>query len=260
MVGLTAGAVAAVAVVAVLLNYAHGVDVARWNTEPTWRSLLYPLPADGLLVSSSLVLVWQLLATGGTTWRPRLAFVVGIIASAGTNVLAACHTDLHGFALVERVVWTTWPTAALLAAHEMLLLMLTHYATAAGAFGQREQTAKAKQEAAEHRAAAAEAELARARDELAQHQEETAARGQEIAELQAEIEHLSTVGTERTMDDWADLRALVPAIVEHYQGEGRPLAGTDVARVLAVSVRWAQKHMPTEPSTNKPPELATATT
>lgn len=161
IVAVVVAAVLAVVGVAVALNYAHARDVALANGETGWRALLYPIPVDGLLISSSLVMLWQLLVSGETSWKPRIAFVIGIIASIGTNTLAALHTGYNGAQLVENIVWTTGPTAILLLAHEMFLLMLAHYALAADVFGTRAPSpeldeAQQARQAAEQRAAEAE--------------------------------------------------------------------------------------------------------
>lgn len=161
IVAVVVAAVLAVVAVAVALNYAHARDVALANGETGWRALLYPIPVDGLLIASSLVMLWQLLVSGETSWKPRIAFVIGIIASIGTNTLAALHTGYNGAQLVENIVWTTGPTAILLLAHEMFLLMLAHYALAADVFGTREPSpeldeAQQARQAAEQRAADAE--------------------------------------------------------------------------------------------------------
>jgi Protein of unknown function (DUF2637) len=134
LVAATAAAVLTVAVIAVLLNYSHGSDVARFNGEEGWRSTAYPLPADGLLVAASLVMLVRRLRLLRPGWLAQTAFVVGCVASAGTNVLDALHAGLSDHALIERVVWLTWPTLALLAAHEMLMQMLSHFAWIADVF------------------------------------------------------------------------------------------------------------------------------
>lgn len=287
VVTVIAGGVLGVALVTVALNYAHGMDVARANAETGWRAWLYPLPADGLLIVSSMVLVWQMLnleqsRDGMKTWAPRLAFVLGIVASAGTNVLAALHDpNLAGAALVERIIWTTWPTVGLLAAHETLLMLLGHYARQADVFGVGEPdpevvAAQEAQAAAEARAAAAETNAQAAVDEAERRAQEAANAAQEqIAQLTGQVQHLeqglhaAEVHSEsrqreiekmsrdlaelnsvedhadRTSDDWTRIKELATRYVQQERAE-RPSESlvADVVRLFAVSPRWVQQQVP----------------
>ncbi|GGM81922.1 hypothetical protein GCM10012275_60640 [Longimycelium tulufanense] len=317
LVGVTAAAVLTVAGVAVALNFAHAMDVAAYNGEGGWRAWLYPLPGDGLLIAASLVALIRRLLLLSVGWRARAAFVLGILASAGTNVLAAIHADLSGWQLAERIVWIAWPTIALLAAHEMLMEMLGHYARTADIFGVAEpdpaliEAERARQDAEDrarqaldaaeqivadaHTKAAQEIERARAdaaahteqmlaqaetehariqedaerlradlahaqqahqadaaerarvedalRAQLADAQRSAADAAEEAEKVRLELDQLDQVDSDRTTEDWRELRDVVHAWIRQCAQAGRTVTAADIMRVYHTSLRWAQARL-----------------
>lgn len=271
-VGVLVASVGGVALCAVLLNYAHGRDVAMWNGETGWRAWLYPLPADGLLISASMVTVWQLLESGRASWRPRIAFAFGVMLSTGANVLDALHSGVAGAELIERILWTASPTAVLLFAHEMLLLMLARYARQADLFGtqgpnplvvaaeQARDDAKARAQAAEQRAN----DLVRQAQEDAQRLQEQA-RAEADRELGQQAEELAQVRTqldseratwkqerqkltaqhEATRRDFEQVRAQLDELAraDDEADEGH----RDFERVAAAAERWVAEERRARP-------------
>lgn len=243
---VTVCGVLAVAGVALALNYAHGRDVARYNAETGWRAWLYPLTADGLLIVASLVLVWQLCRHGRTTWDARIAFTIGILASGGTNVLAALHADLGGLALVERITWTVWPTVGLLAAHEMLLRFLREYAAADPA---HDETTRSGHQDAQQRTADAEARANELAAQLQQERQDYAAGVDtlrtELERARAELAEVDEHDQDPADADFEAIRAHVAGWIREQLDQGREVRTSDVPRVFRASLRWAQKHVPT---------------
>lgn len=248
---VTIGGVLAVAGVALALNYAHGRDVAHYNAETGWRAWLYPLTADGLLIVASLVLVWQLCRHGRTTWDARIAFALGILASAGTNILAALHADLDGLALIERITWTVWPTVGLLAAHEMLLRFLREYADGAALFSHHHPADvedDSAQQAAESRAAAAEQRAAELATQMQHERQEQAGEldqlRAELNQARAELNELDEQEQDHDAADFEAIRTQVDVWIRDRLARGREVRTTDVPLVFRASLRWAQKHVP----------------
>lgn len=294
-----AAIVSGVAAVALALNFEHGRQLSELNGEHGWRAAVWPLAVDGLLLASSLVGLVRRLLGLSVGFRSRAAFVVGIAASAGANIVLALHSNLTSWALTERIGVTTWPTIALLLSHEMGLQLIAYYARITDVFGVeapapelvaerqarenaerllaktrsdfdrqlaalREQAEKALQDAQAETVAAqrqAEDQLAELR---AQHQQHDSERQQLINALRAEVEaaeqraaerHQQVEDLQRQLDEFDELGdqdADFDAIREHLgwaiEGalrDGRAVRNVEVPQIYRVSLRWAQKYVPT---------------
>ncbi|SFE69714.1 Protein of unknown function [Actinopolyspora alba] len=285
LVLLMAAVVGLVATVALALNFEHGRELATLNAERGWRSLLWPLAVDGLLLAASLVgLVRQLLGLP-VGLRSRAAFVVGIAASGGTNVLLALHSSLSGWELAERIGVMTWPTLALLLSHEMGLQMVAHYARIIDVFGVQApapELVAAEQRAEQYRQErdAAHHAFTVERDQYVESAELNAQLRTTVAQLERTNEGLRSKLAEQseqraeqernTVRDWEQVRQQAHEWARAYVREHGDLpTGPQIAQQFGASERWALKqrnaimdelldlrNRQQEPSTNGHPVLA----
>ena len=111
---LTAGtAVAALAVIAGAVSYAHMKVLAERHGETGWRAHAFPLSVDGIETVASLVLLADRRVGRRSSWLVWAALAAGTAASMAANV-AVGATDPVG-----RVV-AGWPAFALLVAIKLL--------------------------------------------------------------------------------------------------------------------------------------------
>jgi Protein of unknown function (DUF2637) len=111
---LTAGtAVAALAVIAGAVSYAHMKVLAERHGETGWRAHAFPLSVDGIEIVASLVLLADRRVGRRSGWLVWAALAAGTAASVAANV-AVGATDPVG-----RVV-AGWPAFALLVAIKLL--------------------------------------------------------------------------------------------------------------------------------------------
>jgi Protein of unknown function (DUF2637) len=111
---LTAGtAVAALAVIAGAVSYAHMKVLAERHGESGWRAHAFPLSVDGIEIVASLVLLADRRVGRRSGWLVWAALAAGTAASVAANV-AVSATDPVG-----RVV-AGWPAFALLVAIKLL--------------------------------------------------------------------------------------------------------------------------------------------
>lgn len=252
---IMAALVSGVAVVALVLNYQHGRELAALNGEHGIRAVLWPLAVDGLLIAASLVGLVRKLLSLSVGFRARSAFIIGIIASAGANIVLALHSDIAGWLLAERIAVMTWPTAALLCAHEMGLQMISHYARLTDVFGveapnprvvDAEQRRQEAEQTAEHYRQEYVDLAARVTD-----LHTTLSRVQRDNEqLRAELDSLDSeqapqrAETERTVRDWEQIRSAAHEWArQHKRDHGTLPTGSQLAREFGASERWAHKQL-----------------
>lgn len=81
-------AVVVVAFIAALVSYFHVQQIADQSGE-AWRSWLYPVMFDGLMVAASMVLLERKRALDDTSWLGWGALVSGVLLSLGANIADA---------------------------------------------------------------------------------------------------------------------------------------------------------------------------
>jgi hypothetical protein len=81
-------AVVVVAFIAALVSYFHVQQLAEAVGE-SWRSWLYPVMFDGLMVAASMVLLERKRALEDTSWLGWGALVSGVLLSLGANIADA---------------------------------------------------------------------------------------------------------------------------------------------------------------------------
>jgi hypothetical protein len=113
---LTGVFVAALAVVAGAISFAHMVELAGRHDQTGWKAYGFPVSVDGLEIVASLYLVARHRAGRPTGWVPWVALVVGTAASLAANVAVGGH-DAIGRALAG------WPALSMLAAVKLLFSM-----------------------------------------------------------------------------------------------------------------------------------------
>ncbi len=106
----SAGAVASIAGYA---SYWHQVAVAEQAGERVELAHILPFSVDGLLVVASIAMVDARREGRKPSWQTKVAFVLGIAASVGANVMSA-HPTFLGKTVAA------WPAVALLLVVETL--------------------------------------------------------------------------------------------------------------------------------------------
>ncbi|MFV2084987.1 DUF2637 domain-containing protein [Micromonospora sp. LOL_021] len=117
--GLTWLTVAALAIVAGAISFAHMTELAIKHGQTGWKAYAFPISVDGLEIVASLYLVAQRRAGRPTGWIPWVALVIGTIASLAANIAVGSH-DPIGKALAG------WPALSMLIAVKLLFGMIDH--------------------------------------------------------------------------------------------------------------------------------------
>lgn len=211
--------VVVLATVALGLNYAHAISVSLANGQTGWQANLYPLTIDGLILGSSLALLWQRVHPehgGGQVVWARVGFLAGLGFSAYTNVVYALHTPASTD-MPTQLIWNVWPTLAFLITHEVLLWFVRR------AVEGRTTIDPTELAAAEERATAAEADAAAAHAEVETAHREMAERL--ATEQQTAAQHLDDVREQLH----AEARGR-DATIEQLQDELTQLRGADNER------------------------------
>ena len=105
----TLDAVLAQAVIAAALSFAHLHDLAQAAGQAGWKSWVYPVSVDLLLVAA-----WRRLRSGASVRLAWFWFVVALVASLGANIGTAGLLDLGAAPAWLRVLVAGWPAAAFL--------------------------------------------------------------------------------------------------------------------------------------------------
>jgi hypothetical protein len=112
----TTAAVILVAAVAALVSYKHAVAVIeQWGQESWLTARLIPATVDGLMGTSSMILLWCARYRLPVPRLARSALGLGIVATIGTNAL-------HGLSRGPlAAVIAAWPAVALVISYELLM-------------------------------------------------------------------------------------------------------------------------------------------
>ncbi|MGW4964081.1 DUF2637 domain-containing protein [Nonomuraea sp. NPDC004186] len=126
----TTAAVAILAGIAAVVSYRHMHELAVRHGEEAWSAALVPLSVDGMIVASSMSILYA--SRRGKRGSPLAwtLLIIGSLASLGANVAVADPS------IIARIV-AAWPSFALIGAYEMLM-------------GQVRQAREAQKSAEEH--------------------------------------------------------------------------------------------------------------
>jgi Protein of unknown function (DUF2637) len=114
----TALVVVGVAIVAAIVSYEHAYALVRAHGEDAWTARLVPLTVDGLIYSSSMVM---LQSARGRAKVPALALwllALGIVATLAANVMHGLGHGPIGAAVAA------WPAVALVGSYELLMTLI----------------------------------------------------------------------------------------------------------------------------------------
>ncbi|TMR95612.1 DUF2637 domain-containing protein [Nonomuraea basaltis] len=101
--------------VAAVVSYRHAYEVVAANGESGWVAYLVPLTIDGLIFSSSMVLLDAARRSLEVPWLARFTLALGILATLAANVM---HGWAHG--PIGAIV-AAWPAVALVLSYELLM-------------------------------------------------------------------------------------------------------------------------------------------
>lgn len=74
-----------------VISYSHESGLARLNGQSAWVARLVPASVDGIVMASSVVLLWAAwhgISGWGELWRPRLWAAVGMGATIAANLFS----------------------------------------------------------------------------------------------------------------------------------------------------------------------------
>ncbi|MFG1708799.1 DUF2637 domain-containing protein [Nonomuraea sp. M3C6] len=110
----TTAAVALLAGIAAVVSYGHMHELAIRHGEDPWAAALVPLSVDGMIIASSMSILYA--SRHGRRGSPLAwtLLIVGSLASLGANVAVADPS------LIARIV-AAWPSFALIGAYETLM-------------------------------------------------------------------------------------------------------------------------------------------
>jgi hypothetical protein len=114
----TAAAVIGVAVVAAVVSYEHAYALVHAHGEAGWTARLIPLTVDGLIWSSSMVMLDSARRKMPVPALARWLLGLGIAATLAANV---AHGLGHG--PVGAAV-SAWPAVALVGSYELLMMII----------------------------------------------------------------------------------------------------------------------------------------
>ena len=138
---LTAAAVLLVATIAAVVSYMHVATLALRYGQPPLAAYLLPLSIDGLVASSSLVMLRAARAQVSAPWLARTGLVLAVVATLAANVASGAQHGWPGALLAG------WPAVAFVISAETAISMSRRRV----ASGQR---AEQERPAATHRAPA----------------------------------------------------------------------------------------------------------
>jgi Protein of unknown function (DUF2637) len=114
---LTAAAVLLVATIAAIVSYLHVASLALRYGQPPLAAYLLPVSIDGLVATSSLVMLRAARTAVSAPWLARGGLVLAVLATLACNVAYGLPHGWPG-ALVSG-----WPAAAFIVAAEMAISM-----------------------------------------------------------------------------------------------------------------------------------------
>ena len=111
----TAIAVIAVAAIAAIISYSHIYDLAHAHGQNGTAARLLPLSVDGLILTASLVMLYQARRHLKASGLARSMLWLGVIATLGANAEFGA-----GFGLIGVLV-SLWPAIAFIGSVEMII-------------------------------------------------------------------------------------------------------------------------------------------
>jgi uncharacterized protein DUF2637 len=129
---LTAAAVLLVAAIVAVVSYMHVVTLALHYGQPSLAAYLLPLSIDGMVATSSLVLLRSARAGMSAPWLARTGLVLAVLATLAANVASGLPRGWPGALLAG------WPAVAFVVSAETAISMSRRRA----ASGQQAATAR----------------------------------------------------------------------------------------------------------------------
>jgi hypothetical protein len=114
---LTAAAVLLVATIAAVVSYMHVATLALAYGQPPLAAYLLPLSIDGLVASSSLVMLRAARAQVSAPWLARSGLVLAVVATLAANVASGAQHGWPGALLAG------WPAVAFVISAETAISM-----------------------------------------------------------------------------------------------------------------------------------------
>jgi hypothetical protein len=114
---LTAAAVLLVAAIAAAVSYVHVASLAIRYGQPLLAAYLLPVSIDGLVATSSLVMLRTARSGGSTPWLARTGLFLAVVATLACNVAYGLP---HGW---PGALLSGWPAVAFIVAAEMAIGM-----------------------------------------------------------------------------------------------------------------------------------------
>jgi hypothetical protein len=112
------GAVIGVAAVAAAASYEHAYALVRPHGEAGWTARLVPLTVDGLIYTSSMVMLDCARRKVAVPALARWLLALGITATLAANVAHGLGHGLTGAAVAA------WPAVALVGSYELLMMII----------------------------------------------------------------------------------------------------------------------------------------
>ena len=114
---LTAAAVLLVATIAAVVSYMHVATLALHYGQPPLAAYLLPLSIDGMVATSSLVLLRSARAGVSAPWLARGGLVLAVLATLAANVASGLPAGWPGALLAG------WPAVAFVISAETAIAM-----------------------------------------------------------------------------------------------------------------------------------------
>jgi hypothetical protein len=114
---LTAAAVLLVAAIAAVVSYLHVATLALHYGQPPLAAYLLPLSIDGLVATSSLVLLRAARAQVSAPWLARTGLLLAVLATLAANVASGAAHGWPGAMLAG------WPAVAFVVSAETAISM-----------------------------------------------------------------------------------------------------------------------------------------
>ena len=114
---LTAAAVLLVAAIAAVVSYVHVASLAIRYGQPLLAAYLLPVSIDGLVATSSLIMLRAARTSVSAPWLARGGLVLAVVATLACNVAYGLP---HGW---PGALLSGWPAVAFIVAAEMAISM-----------------------------------------------------------------------------------------------------------------------------------------
>jgi hypothetical protein len=110
--------VVGVAIVAAIVSYEHAYALVRAHGEDGWTTRLVPLTVDGLIYSSSMVMLQSARRRAKVPALALWLLALGIVATLAANVMHGLGRGPIGAAVAA------WPAIALVGSYELLMTLI----------------------------------------------------------------------------------------------------------------------------------------